>query len=193
MKRVREYAAQKELDRIQNSPLPLGEGLGVRAENNEFRRINTTIDLNISAYIPDEFFGSSMDKMNFYRELESVDNSEDLQTIIDEFKTINPEFPPEAQNLFNLLKLKFRAWSFGIKSIKKNGQNYQLDFISEEWKELEILRKFLDLDKEVRFTVVDTKRLRTPYKKYGSDLAFMQYLSDILNNKKTSKKFKLKK
>jgi transcription-repair coupling factor (superfamily II helicase) len=74
--------------------------------------VNTTIDLNISAYIPDEFFGSSLDKMNFYRELESVENSEDLGAVIQEFKQINSEFPATTQNLFDLLSLKFKAGEF---------------------------------------------------------------------------------
>ena len=181
LKRVREYSAKKALPGAEKNVL-----------KSTFT-INTTIDLNISAYIPDEFFGSSMDKMNFYRELETVESVEDLQTIIDEFKQTNPELPPETQNLFTLLRLKFVAANAWISAIKKNGQNYQLDFQTLEGKELEVLKTFLNKDKEVRFIVIDVKRLRTPFKKYGSDLAFMTYLYDLLQSKKTSTKYKLKK
>ena len=206
LKRVKEYRAKKDLektDRFNTSGKDLTPALS--SEEREYK-INTSIDLNISAYIPDSFFGSSMDKMNFYRELESVDNSEDLQIIIDEFQQHltpalsceerelgNSEFSPETQNLFNLLKLKFQAWEYMISQIKKVWQNYQLDFASEKWKELEILRSFLDRDREVRFTVVDTKRLRSPLKKYSSDLWFMEYLTQIFSWKAASKKYKLKK
>lgn len=243
MKRVREYKAKKELENIDiigwttHSQKDLTPALSwEERENNdsfvssspwgeELRwglvdqceiKVNTSIDLNISAYIPDDFFGSSMDKMNFYRELESVDNIEDLELIIEGFVPIaspqsssnaSPQdlpveivrereindremntppdkgdggLAPETQNLFDLLRLKFAAGKLCIASIKKNGQNYQLDFASPEWHELEILRAFLDLDREVRFTVTDPKRLRAPVKKFGSDLAFLQYLKQII-------------
>jgi len=107
LKRLAEYKAQKALPDTEKKVL----------EKKNF--VNTSIDLNISAYIPDSFFGSSMDKMNFYRELETVENTEDLQTIIAEFQHVNSQLPPETQNLFALLHLKFIASSYNISTIKK--------------------------------------------------------------------------
>jgi transcription-repair coupling factor (superfamily II helicase) len=109
LKRLAEYKAQKEL-----------KGYNPALTPDPSPKINTSIDLNISAYIPDSYFGSSMDKMNFYRELETVENTEDLQTIIAEFQQINSELPPETQNLFALLKLKFIAGDYDISAIKKS-------------------------------------------------------------------------
>ena len=196
LKRLAEYKANKDLKNYnlakQNlSSLPPQER-GIEGESSQYK-INTSIDLNISAYIPDSFFGSSMDKMNFYRELETVENTEDLQTIIAEFQQINAQLPPETENLFALLKLKFIASSYNISVIKKTWLNYQIEFLSSEWKELETIKKFLDLDVEVNFTVGDMKRLRTPVKKYMWDLGFMNYLKDMFKSKVGKKKFKLKK
>jgi hypothetical protein len=92
------------------------------------------------------------------------------------------------------LSLKFKAGEFWISAIKKNGQNYQLDFSPAEWKELETIRNFLDMDTEVRFIVTDPKRLRSPVKGFWSDLAFMEYMKGIFNTslKKNHWKKKLK-
>jgi transcription-repair coupling factor (superfamily II helicase) len=46
------------------------------------RRINTTIDLNIEAYLPNDFFTSELDKLNFYREIESIKDLEDLENLL---------------------------------------------------------------------------------------------------------------
>jgi len=52
-------------------------------------QINTKIDLNIEAYLEDSFFGSELDKINFYREIESLKDIKELDNIILDFKNIN--------------------------------------------------------------------------------------------------------
>jgi transcription-repair coupling factor (superfamily II helicase) len=58
-------------------------------ELNKKEKINTKIDLNIEAYIDDDFFSSELDKINFYREIETIENLRDLNDIIEDFKQIN--------------------------------------------------------------------------------------------------------
>ncbi|MDR2640268.1 MAG: hypothetical protein LBC61_02855 [Candidatus Peribacteria bacterium] len=64
------------------SPLPIGE------EEGGLRKINTIIDLNVEAYIPNDFFTSELDKLNFYREIESIRNLEDLENLVEGFKEL---------------------------------------------------------------------------------------------------------
>ena len=42
-----------------------------------------TIDLQISAKVPDEYFQSETDKIQFYREIESLESLEDLNSMIE--------------------------------------------------------------------------------------------------------------
>jgi transcription-repair coupling factor (superfamily II helicase) len=46
----------------------------------------TKIDLNIPIFIDNSFFSSELDKINFYREIESLESIEDLQSFITDFK-----------------------------------------------------------------------------------------------------------
>ena len=82
-------------------------------------KLDTKIDLQISAFIPDEYFNSETDKLNFYREIESLTTLQDLQTMIDDFKSINNKFSPEVENLFMMLEIKIKAKKFAIASIKR--------------------------------------------------------------------------
>ena len=159
----------------------------------EEKIIPAIIELNISAQIPDDFFSSSLDKINFYREIELVNYLEDLKEIIKDFKELNPIFPEETNNLFLLLKLRLKAWKYWITNIKKMWINYQVEFLkTEKDEEIKILKKFLDLDKKINFSVFTTNILRSSTKKYSSDLAFLNYLDDILWGKKVKIKKKQK-
>jgi len=41
----------------------------------------TYIDLQLNTYVPEEYFLSEADKLNFYREIESIENLEDIEVL----------------------------------------------------------------------------------------------------------------
>jgi transcription-repair coupling factor (superfamily II helicase) len=83
------------------------------------RRINVVIDLNVEAYLPNDFFTSELDKLNFYREIESISNLEDLENLMISFEELNEDFKKSSYNLFCLIRLKILASNYKIKSIKR--------------------------------------------------------------------------
>lgn len=154
------------------------------------RKIRTTIDLNIWAYIDDTYFSSELDKINFYREIESLESLEDLENIILDFKEINKNTPVTTNNFFDLLKLKLKASKFKIISIKRVWINYQIDF--DEKLKLEELKSFLLLDKEVKFTVISATRLRSKTKNFANEEKFLEYVLQLFDWVLWKKKIKLK-
>ena len=159
-------------------------------ENNS---IQTSIELQIWAYIDEQFFDGELDKINFYRELEALDTLEDLDEIIKDFMTINEKIPLETQNFFSLLKLKLKAPDYKINAIKSAGINYQIDFDTSA--QLPDIKKFLLLDEKVKFSVVNGYRLRSGKKNFQNDEAFLKYMTDIFfptSSKKKKIKLKLK-
>ena len=172
------------------TPSPEGGGLG--------RGVNTKIDLQINTWIPDSYFDSDLDKINFYREIEAINNLESLNELINDFKLENNVkiFPEEMQNFFNLLKVKIYSQNYLIENIKKVWINYQLDFsphlASSKVRGIEQLRKFLDLDKEVKFSVITPQRLRAKTKDFNSVENFLEYLLNIFEWKSFNKKIRLK-
>lgn len=158
-------------------------------KSNSLKRINTIIDLNLEAFIPSEFFSSELDKINFYREIESLRNLEDLNNLVDDFKEVQEKIPKQTSNLFDLIKLKIISSTYKIKSIKKLWINYQIDF--EENISLDDIKKFLHLDYEVKFSVITPTRLRSLIKNFASEEKFVEYLLFIFEKTKQSKKIKI--
>lgn len=144
-------------------------------------KLDISIDLQISASIPEEYFQSETDKIHFYREVESLSEIEELEEIITGFKKINEDLPESAHNVFDILKVKILGQKYAIKSIKRIGINYQIDF--KEHMTLPELKEFLSLDKEVRFAVTEIKRLRADTKLFANDKNFLQYLLDMFEKK----------
>lgn len=143
-------------------------------------KIQTKIDLMISASIPDSYFLSETDKLNFYREIELVQDSPDLEYLKNSFfeNAQNNDISLETQNLFSLLEIQILTRAYKITSIKRIGINYQLEF--HPTVSLDELKKFLSLDRDVLFSVVDAVRLRCKLKGFASDIKFIEYLLRLL-------------
>jgi transcription-repair coupling factor (superfamily II helicase) len=155
-------------------------------ENN----INCSIELNIWAFIDSKYFTWELDKINFYREIETLTQIEDLENIIDDFKQINKNIPETTNNFFDLLRIKLKASRFKIISIKKIWINYQIDF--DENIKLEELKNFLELDKEVKFSVVNLNKIRSNKKNFENEEKFIQYILQVFDKKIFNTKIKLK-
>jgi len=164
----------------------------VQQLENTSAKIQTSIELQIWAYIDEQFFDWELDKINFYRELESLDTLEDLDEIIKDFMIINQDIPIETQNFFSLMKIKLKAPEYKIISIKRAGINYQIDFDSSA--DIPDIKKFLQLDSQVKFWVVSGFRLRSSSKNFQNEEWFLKYMTDIFFGwASQKKKIRLKK
>jgi len=77
-----------------------------------------TIELPLTAYIPDNYIVSAKEKINVYQKLSSVDNMEYLGEIRDELLEDYGKMPREVLNLFHVIELKMFAKKAGIASVK---------------------------------------------------------------------------
>ena len=196
---------ESKIEELKNtSPAHSSLSPSIRGTKGEPYKINTKIDLNISIFIDNNFFSSELDKINFYREIESLNTIEDLESIISDFKesaltqTLSQgekekdRLPRWTNNFFDLLRLKILANKHNISYIKRAWLNYQIDF-SDAWdKGLENLKQFLDHDKEVKFRVISLTRIRSETKKFANDESFIQYLLQLFSWKTRNRKIKLK-
>ncbi len=155
--------------------------------------IYTKIDIPMNVWIPNEYFESDLDKINFYREIESITEISDLDTIKENFITSNniENIPEDMHQLFLVLALRIYAAQKYITHIKKSGNSYQIDF--HEKTSLNIVKDFLKYDKKVYFIVVNAIKLRTPIKHFTNEEKFLEYLVNLLNKKVKNTKIRLKK
>lgn len=141
-----------------------------------------TIDIPLDTYIPEEYFLTESDKLQFYREVESIESIEDIEILEQSMLWEDDENPHTTlKNLFMLSRVKILGRKYMLAQIKKIGQNYSLDFHS--WVQLETIKALLALDSEMYLQVVNIEKLRAPVKHFTSDRLFIQYILDILENR----------
>ncbi len=80
-----------------------------------------SIELPLTAYIPDDYVVSSKDKINAYQKLAACDNMEYLNEIKDELLEEYGKMPTEVINLFRMLELKIWAKQAKLVSVKVEG------------------------------------------------------------------------
>ena len=114
----------------------------------------TIVDINITAYIPDEWVGSGEQKMIEYKRLSDVKNETELDYIVSEWKDRFSRIPDEVENLIKLIKLRLIATECGITIIREAGDDIRVysPFTPYEWN---IIKQGLDKDiaRRIKFTV----------------------------------------
>ncbi len=92
-----------------------------KSEKKEGSSFQPQIDLMISASVPDSYFLSETDKLNFYREIELIENIQDLEYLKASFfeNASSDDISPETENLFQMLQTQILAKKYMIKSVKR--------------------------------------------------------------------------
>ncbi len=112
------------------------------------------VDINVTAFIPDEWVGSTEQKMIEYKRLADVKNETELEYIISEWKDRFSKIPEEVDSLIKLIKLRLLATECNISLIREAGDFLRIytPFTQYEWN---ILKSKLnkELLRRVKFTV----------------------------------------
>lgn len=93
------------------------ETKGNLVENKEIEEV--TIDINISAYIPDQYIEDSSQKIEIYQEIASCRNEQEIQNVLDEIIDRYGDVPEEVLNLLEIARIKNLAREKKIAKIKE--------------------------------------------------------------------------
>ena len=85
----------------------------------EKNRAQTIVDINVTAFIPDEWVGSKEQKMIEYKRLSDVKSTTELDYITQEWKDRFSKIPPSVENLIKLIKIRLSATDAQITSIRE--------------------------------------------------------------------------
>lgn len=132
------------------------------------------IELDISYFINDNFFDSELDKIRFFRNIESIDTLEDLEYTHKTFEEANEILPESFENLFLLLRARIIFRKFGVISLGKIGSSYVFEL--NPTVEVPMVRKFLELDTTGDFTLVSVHKIKVLVKNFKSDKNFLETL-----------------
>ena len=102
---------------------------------------DTSIDLTINAYIPNNYIEDEMLKIELYKKIASVETVDDEMDVEDELIDRFGDIPESVQNLIAISYIKSMARKSKISSIKQSGKDIMINFTTNEYMDIEILRK----------------------------------------------------
>ncbi len=114
----------------------------------------TIVDINVTAYIPDEWVGSSEQKMIEYKRLADVKSSVELDYIVEEWVDRFAKPPESVENLIKLIRLRLSATEVKIAAIREVQDCIRIytPYSKPEWN---IIQRTLphNLAKKIKFTL----------------------------------------
>jgi transcription-repair coupling factor (superfamily II helicase) len=139
------------------------------------KSIDTKVELDISYVLPESFFQSEEDKIHFYREIENIEDLDELSEIEDDFYSHHPSDTSNAKNLFLLLRARIVFREFWVIKLSKVWMNYVFDLTHEI--KPEKVRSFLDrFDRKKRMTLVSLTKIRVETREWKSTESFLEEL-----------------
>lgn len=114
----------------------------------------TIVDINVTAYIPDEWVGSAEQKMIEYKRLADVKSDVELDYITEEWKDRFTKPPESVENLIKLIRLRLSATDVRISLIRETEDNIRIytPYSQAEWK---LIQHKLpsEILKRIKFTI----------------------------------------
>lgn len=114
----------------------------------------TIVDINVTAFIPDEWVGSAEQKMIEYKRLADVKSDIELDYITSEWKDRFAKPPESVENLIKLIKIRLCATDAKISVIRETDDNIRIytPYNKAEW---QIIQRTLpsEILKRIKFTI----------------------------------------
>ena len=106
-----------------------------KAVNKEKNNINETenigqeikIDLNVSAYISDDYINDPIQKINMYQKISDIKDKDMMLDVIDELIDRYGELPKETENLIKIVEIRNQARKLGITKICSFGEILKIE------------------------------------------------------------------
>lgn len=143
--------------------------------------IEPEIQVNIAAYIPEEYIPEQTERLRFYKRLSGCKNEEEMSTIQAEMIDRFGALPPVVENLFEVVDLKMVARELGVTTLKISGFAPMIEFSDQAPINIDVLLKMAKKNPNVRMTP-DNKL----------HLGFESDLDPILETKKILASLKLR-
>lgn len=88
----------------------------------------TTVDLNINAYLPDFYIKNQEQRMDLYKKIAAIQTLEEYYDMQEELEDRYGDLPKSVQNLLEMVLLKAEAHGLGITAINQKGSNILVEF-----------------------------------------------------------------
>ena len=86
----------------------------------------TTIDLNMDAFIPDSYISNEYQKLDIYKRIAGIETQQDYDDMLEELLDRFGELPKAVMNLLTIAKIKALAHRSYVTEIKQLGKDMRI-------------------------------------------------------------------
>jgi len=104
-----------------------GEISRIKGRAPEAELPDVKIDLELPAFIPEDYIGDDMERLNFYKKLLNAD-IEKVDRIIAELEDLSGPAPEPLRNLADIIKLKKELAKRSVRSVVQKSETYEIFF-----------------------------------------------------------------
>ena len=135
---------------------------------------NAVVDINGTAYIPDEWVGGYEQKMLEYKRLSDVKNAAELDNVVLGFKDRFSKLPQSVENLIKLIRLRLIAEQNNVSMIRETPDNIRIytQFNEREW---------MYLKRKIDFSITKYFKFTNPPKSAPQTKGILLMNKDNLN------------
>ncbi|WP_339217562.1 transcription-repair coupling factor [Ornithinibacillus sp. FSL M8-0202] len=157
----------------------LTEAIEARKQGKEIEDVkpfDPELNLSIDAYIPDTYIEDERQKIDMYKQFQTISSKEDIQDLQDELLDRFGEFPTEVENLFIVSELRWLAKRERIESITEKSNKMEL-LVSDERSKLVDGAKVFELANEYGREILlgtEQTKLKVIYR-FSRDSSFTRY------------------
>ena len=87
---------------------------------------NTTIDLNLDAYIPDSYISNEYQKLDIYKRIASIENEDEMDDMLEELIDRFGDVPRKVQQLLHIALLKALAHSIYVTAVEQKNDTIKI-------------------------------------------------------------------
>ena len=105
------------------------------------KEMDVTIDLNINAYIDDEYISKEIQKIEMYKKIASIQDEQDVIDIKDELLDRYGDLPKQVENLISIAYIKALAGESGVSTITEKEGAVIFQLRNEKSIKMEVIGK----------------------------------------------------
>lgn len=96
------------------------------------QQVETTVEIKIDAYIPNEYIKDEIQKIEIYKKIAAITSFDDMMDVTEEIEDRFSDIPLSVYNLINIAYIRSIAKKLGIEAIKEKGNEVLFEFENSE-------------------------------------------------------------
>ncbi|HHX51052.1 MAG TPA: transcription-repair coupling factor [Clostridia bacterium] len=148
-----------------------------RLPESQEKPVSPLIELNVDAYLPDNFISQSGLKMEMYRRLSLAQNLEEVEACYEEILDRFGTPPSPVQNLIRIACLRVQAMSLGVKRLAQTAREVEIETLASfPLKGEKLIRLAQDFPRKLSFSTAGGLMIKARIDSFSQEelLAFLE-------------------